>query len=174
MFGQTYVYCGFPFQTTIKFILQFFSFLVSKIFFRNDRLVLVIPAVIRLLFPKCISRNICSILQGKHYLNKTSSTITLFISVTLKMLLSLDINLRSKHLLNLNWRSFLRVNIQTMFGKLAKWYSSSSFEETLLIFTSVKCSHFFTHARWADFRWLYINRVFYQFKLINIRWWRKL
>ena len=160
MFGQTYVYCGFPFQTTIKFILHFFSFLVSKIFFRTDRLVLVIPAVIRLLFPKCISRNICSILQGKHYLNKTSSTITLFISVTLKMLLSLDINLGSKRFLNLNWRSFLRVNIQTMFGKLAKWYSSSSFEETLLIFTSVKCSYFFTHAPWADFRWLYINRVF--------------
>ena len=37
MFGQTYVYCGFPFQTTIRFILQFFSFLVPK----NDRVVWV-------------------------------------------------------------------------------------------------------------------------------------
>ena len=37
MFGQTYVYCGFPFQTAIRFILQFFSFLVSK----NDRVVWV-------------------------------------------------------------------------------------------------------------------------------------
>ena len=160
MFGQTYVYCGFPFQTTIRFILQFFSFLVSKIFFRNDRLVLVIPAVIRLLFAKCISRNISSMLQGNIISCKTGISIALFISVTLEMLLTLDLNLGIQHLLNLNWRNVLRVKVQTMFGKLAKCSSSSSFEGTLLIFTSINCLTFFTHAPWARFKWLNINRGF--------------
>ena len=91
---------------------------------------------------------------------KTGISIALFISVTLEMLLTLDLNLGIHYLLNLNWRNVLRVKVQTMFGKLAKCISSSSFEGTLLIFTSINCLAFFTNAPWAGFKWLNINRGF--------------